>query len=76
MIPSDAELAQMERDGKGRPSVIRELARIVRSGSVKPTPDSVLVRGRWVHYLTRCQSGEAFLRIVHTDGSETEVALK
>ncbi len=81
-LPSDAELAQMERDGRGRPSVIKQLAaeeRTRRALAANPTPDSVLMRGRWVHYLTSsCTHGKPpeFLRIVNLDGSETEVALK
>ncbi len=75
MIASDAELAQMQRDGTGRASVIKQLVLYYRTGSAQPTPDSVLMRGRWVHYLTR-HGEHPFLRIVHTDGSETEVPLK
>ena len=77
---SRTELEQMTRDGRGRTSVIKELAqreldRIAQSANAA---DSVLMRGRWVHYLTSCTHGKPpeFLRIVHSDMSETEVELK
>lgn len=61
--------------------MIKELAQreLNRIGQAANAADSVLMRGRWVHYLTSsCTHGKPpeFLRIVHSDLSETEVELK
>ena len=78
---SRTELEQMSRDGRGRTSVIKELAQreLSRIGQAANAADSVLMRGRWVHYLTSsCTHGKPpeFLRIQHSDGTEQEIELR
>lgn len=71
---SRTELEQMARDGRGRPSVIKELAQNALYATV--SPDSVQVHGVWVHYLHNCATGEEFICLTNRDQSETTVKIK